>query len=234
MPSFYIKFNQNQTEIAVNGDEYHHIINVFRYKMSDVIPILNGNGLKAQGKIVEIDKKQLKLSISNINNTEKPTKRVACAFSLLKNKNDLWVVEKLTELGVTELFPIITNNSVKTGKENTLDKFQKTAISAVKQCDNPFLPNIYEVSDLNTLITKLKENNYIPIVATETRPNFTLTNYLKTNNDTEICMIIGPEGGWEKKELIFFEANQILQVKLTENILRAETAAIYAVSLVVT
>ena len=230
MSSFFIDFDQKSTEVSVVSDEYHHICKVFRHKVGEVIPILNGKGLSAQGKIVDITKKQIELSIFDIIFTSRTQKRVACAFSLLKNKNDLWIVEKLTELGVTDIFPIVTCHSVKQGKENTIEKYQKTAISAVKQCDNPYLPNIYEVNDLTSLLKLLIEKKYTPIVASETRPNLTLTNYLKNNINLEICIIIGCEGGWDKKELNFFEANNIIQVKLVENILRAETAAICAVS----
>ena len=234
MASFYINFSDNSKEVIVSGEEHHHIINVFRHKKGDVLPILNGLGSFAKGMITEIDKKQLKLELSDIIHNEKPVKRVACAFSLLKNKNDLLIVEKLTELGVADIFPIVTKNSVKIGKENTVEKYIKTAISAIKQCDNPYLPIIHNICDLETLLKKLNDNFYTPIVASEMRPNFTLTNYIKNNSNDKICIIIGPEGGWDNFEFKLFEAKQIQQVRLVGNILRAETAAICAVSLLIT
>ena len=77
LSSFFIDFFQESTEVSVIGDEYHHICKVFRHKIGDVIPILNGKGLSALGKIVNITKKQVELSIFDIIFTSRVQKRVA-------------------------------------------------------------------------------------------------------------------------------------------------------------
>jgi len=229
MPSFYIDFHERSTETKVIGDEHHHIVNVFRHALGDVIQIVNGEGLTANGTIKCIDKKRLALKVTDIKYTKRPEKRVACAFSLLKNKNDLMIVEKLTELGVTDLFPIQTINSVKMSKESTIDKMKKTAISAVKQCNNPWLPKIHEVLKLDGLLKFLNNMEYTSIVASEMRPNMTLNAFLRENPRADICVIIGCEGGFDDSEFAMFDKNFITQVKISDNILRAETAAICAV-----
>jgi 16S rRNA (uracil1498-N3)-methyltransferase len=144
MPSFYVDFCERDQEIEIIADEYHHIINVFRYTIGDEISILNGKGLIAAGIIKKIEKKSLLLNVTHIRYYKRNEFKVACAFSLLKNKHDLFIVEKLTELGVCDLFPMQTKNSIKLSKENTIDKMMKTAITAMKQCNNPWLPTIHE------------------------------------------------------------------------------------------
>ena len=73
---------------------------------------------------------------------QKSQPQIAVAFPLLKNKHDGMIVEKLTELGVKDFFPIITERTVRKLSANTVEKFHKVAIAAMKQCDNAFLPEI--------------------------------------------------------------------------------------------
>ena len=228
MPSFYIDFSDTTSDIEVSCEEFHHISHVFRHKKHDVIALVNGKGLKAKAAIKDITKKSLILEINELIHVQKPARKVACAFSLLKNKNDLLIVEKLTELGVSDLFPLQTKNSVKLSKENTKDKMIKTAISAIKQCDNAWLPNIHDVMNLETVLAKIGESGYTPFVASEMIPEQTLYSALSSPKD--VCIIIGPEGGFDTSEFALFNQRSIQQVSISINILRAETAAICAVS----
>jgi len=230
MPSFYIDFHERSTEVKVVGDEYHHIVKVFRHGIGDDILIVNGQGLLATGRVVSIDKKAVVLGLSGIKYVKRAEQRVACAFSLLKNKNDLLIVEKLTELGVNDLFPIQTINSVKLGRENTVDKMRKVAISAMKQCDNPWLPQIHEVMNLEKLLKTLKGLDYKPVVASELRPDMSMGTWVREHPVVNVCAIIGCEGGFEPREFEFMESNGVVAVKVSNNVLRAETAAICAVA----
>ena len=249
MPSFYIDFNLNTPETEVFDDEFHHIANVFRHKKGDLLSLINGKGLKAKGLIEDIKKKSLVLKISDSVHIKKPEFKVACAFSLLKNKHDLMIVEKLTELGVDDLFPMQTKYSVKLSRENTIEKMKKTAISAAKQCDNAWLPEIHEVFDLEDVFEALKDMDYAPIVASENIPDVSLCDFVKgrghlrcpayhlsekeiedVQNISGYCVLIGPEGGFDKSEFELFEKKSIPQVAISRNVLRAETAAICAIS----
>ena len=233
MPSFYVSFCENASEIEVFDDEFHHIVNVFRHKKGAILPLINGKGLKAQGLILDIKKKSLVLQLTDFVFVKKSEIKVSCAFSLLKNKNDLLIIEKLTELGIEELFPMVTQNSVKLFNKNTLLKMRKTSISATKQCDNAWLPNIHEISKLSEVIEILKTLGYLPVIASEKKPEMTchdITRYIQTHNINKICLLIGPEGGFDDSEFDLFDKNSLLQVALSKNILRAETAAICAIS----
>ena len=246
MPSFYYsQMTLDSDLITIDNDEFHHIVNVFRLKVGDSISFTNGKGLLSKGVIKEITKKKITINITEHIDTNPSETKIACAFSLIKNKNDLLIVEKLTELGVQDLFPMLTVNSVKQSKENTLDKYKKTAINAIKQCDNPFLPYIHTVSNLELVIKKMIELDYIPIVASELKPESTLISIFQkpeTRNLTpnllpstfrlppSYAILIGPEGGFDKSEYDLFDRYKIPQISLGNNILRAETAAICAVS----
>ncbi len=230
MPSFFINFTQGDKILDVYGEEYHHIHRVFRYTLDDEIKIINGKGLYAKAKITEISKKYLRLELIDYKYFNKSEIKTACAFSLLKNKHDLLIIEKLTELGVSDLFPLSTRYSVKQSNDNTVDKFEKIAISAVKQCDNPYLPKVHNVKKLEDSIKLIIENGYIPLVASEIEKEKYLSDYLNKGKAGNYCILIGPEGGFHEEEFNLFERLNISQFCLGNHILRAETAAITAVS----
>jgi 16S rRNA (uracil1498-N3)-methyltransferase len=233
MPCFFNgQWRKETGEVSIDCDEFHHIVNVFRHKVGDTITLTNGQGLLADAEITEIAKKSLIAKITKTTFYPGLPYRIACAFSLLKNKHDLMIIEKLTELGVTELFPMQTMNSVKLSKVNTITKYHKTAISSIKQCNNPYLPTIHKAHTLRNTLNHVLIMKYIPIVASENKPDVTLKSILSKHipHTKNYCIIVGPEGGFDKQEFALFEKLNIPQISLGENTLRAETAAIVAVS----
>jgi 16S rRNA (uracil1498-N3)-methyltransferase len=236
MPTFYLShLTISDKHLTIDGDELHHIVNVFRFKAGDSITLTNGKGLLAKAIIKEVTKKTLTVDLIEKNQSQRPTRKIACAFSLLKNKHDLLIVEKLTELGVVDLFPMQTVNSVRLSKVNTHEKFIKTAIAAIKQCENPWLPTIHKPQTLEATIKIIIEHGYTPIVASETKPEQTLHSMFctlshHTPHTTHHCIVIGPEGGFDQTEFELFEKLNIPLVSLSPYTLRAETAAIVGVS----
>ncbi|HNX00049.1 MAG TPA: RsmE family RNA methyltransferase [Candidatus Cloacimonadota bacterium] len=230
MPFFYIpEFHADTRQISIEGDEYHHIVHVFRHRENDTIQFTNGNGILGEATIHSITKKQLTLEIPTYREFQQSTPPISVAFSLLRNKNDEWLVEKLTELGVKTLYPMVTANSVRQPSHNPIEKFKKTAISAIKQCENPWLPVIEEVRDLKDVLQVLKSRNIRPLVASEKDKNVFLPDVLPDKTEP-VCLLIGPEGGFSSDEFALFEENHVAVYSLGNNILRAETAAISAVS----
>lgn len=235
MPCFYTPELTNESKlITISGSEHHHITRVFRFNEGKEINLNSGNGVYAQAKIVEVTKKELTCEILKFIPKEKYSPKIAVAFSLLRNKNDLLIVEKLTELGVTELFPFESEYSVRKASTNTTDKFLTTAIEAIKQCDNSYLPIINETKSLAKQLQFIKEKNYKTIVASEIEQSKTLKELFSEKIEENICLLIGPEGGFSGQEFTYFAEQNYTQIKLGVNILRAETAAICALSQLIT
>ncbi|MDO9577671.1 MAG: RsmE family RNA methyltransferase [Candidatus Cloacimonadales bacterium] len=227
MPSFYTSHLQiNDKNLTIAGEEFHHISHVFRKRIGDEILLTSGNGLLAKALIYEIDKKFVKVEILDIKKEKFTHPAIAVAFPLLKSKHDFLIVEKLTELGVKEFFPIVTNHSVRISSINTQDKFEKAAIAAIKQCDNAFLPKIHPTQRLQDFLENLTD--FQPFAALETGKHKTLFNLVKEFNGQPICLIIGPEGGFDDEETELFKMKNITTFTLGNHILRAETAAIAA------
>jgi len=227
MPCFYQPdMKKSDSTVSITGTEFHHISHVFRRKEGDEIVISNGNGLLAEGAIASISKKELSVDISKMSSLQMSNPKIAVAFPLLKNKHDNMIIEKLTELGVKEFYPITTERTVRKASKNTVEKFRKVGITAMKQCDNAFLPQIHQVLTLSELIHSLE--NYTPLVALEVGKQKTIRDIYPELQEQAICLIIGPEGGFDDKEIDFLINNNVNTITLGNHILRAETAAITA------
>jgi 16S rRNA (uracil1498-N3)-methyltransferase len=118
---------------------------------------------------------------------------------------------------------------VRKSSSNTVEKFEKIAIAAIKQCDNAFLPKINNCNDIKELVQILKVKNYLPAVALEFGEH-KLISEIVTDLHKPVCLIVGPEGGFTKEEAEYFLENGVTPFALGNHILRAETAAITAAS----
>lgn len=226
MSSFYCpELTNDSLSIELIDSEFHHLVNVLRHIVGDEIAINNGRGQTASGTIELIEKKRAKILIHEVIHHNELLPDFAIAFSLLRNKNDIWLVEKVTELGVKHLFPMITRYSVRNPSANTITKFEQASLSAIKQCDNPYLPFIHPVFTITQAIKEIQIAGYQVVVASEHRPEVKMSNLPK---DVKYCIMIGPEGGFSEDEFNIFQEYNITQVSISSLILRAETAAITA------
>ncbi len=231
MPCFYTPQLDDQTKLLeIDGDEFHHLIHVFRKKTGDEIILTNGKGLLAKAEIVEVTKKKIITAITKTEFKEKSKPSIAMGFSLLRNKNDEIIIEKLTELGVKDFYPLITEFSVRKPSDNTVVKFEKTAIAAIKQCDNAWLPEIHDPLVLQKALLKIVKDGYTPVIASERQLASFIHDLTEDVLQGNICLIIGPEGGFSDAEQECFTQMDFLLISLGNHILRAETAAITAVS----
>lgn len=231
MPGYYQPEMKEETEeLLITGEEFHHLIHVCRSCVGETIILNNGRGLLAEGIIKNIGRGDALVKVVNTRNEKPSLPRLAAAFSLLQNKNDLLLVEKLTELGVKELFPLITRRTVRKCSENTEQKFQKAAISAIKQCDNSILPHINTTRTLQYFLDNLDQAAYQPLVALESEGHQQLASLLSSIPAPGYCLIIGPEGGFDQEEKAYFLQQSVPAFTLGNHILRAETAAITAMA----
>jgi len=224
MPSIYVPdLSEDKDIIIVKGDEFHHLINVKRIKSRETLILNSGSGLMAEGKLTEVNKDNAVIEIIKREKVPFPERPFAIAFALLKKRNDELVIEKCSELGVTAFYPLLTDYSVRAPSQNTVSRFERIALSAIKQCDNPWLPRINEPLSLKEALKKILAEDWIPVLCSEQRPAQRISNL---PNNIEPCFIVGPEGGFSEEEFSFFAQQDILSISICSNITRAETAAI--------
>lgn len=224
MPSLYCNhLSTNDSSISLEGEEFHHLAHVKRIGIGQRVILNNGKGLVAEAIIKELTKKSALLEIVSKQQSIYPETNFAIAFALLKNKHDELLIEKCTELGAKTFIPLMTDFSVRNPSANTVSRFQRIALAAIKQCDNPWLPQIKAALPLDTALDSMLESGWTPVLCSERKPEARLNDLAKIQNP---CFIIGPEGGFSDAEFSFFTSREVAQISICTLITRAETAAI--------
>ena len=207
-------------EYALNKDQSHYLNNVMRKKVGDKIILFNKTEWESviiiQGKIniVRLEKKLRDQTISP---------KINLIFAPIKLHRMNFLIEKATELNVTEFTPVITDHSV-VDKIN-IERLRRIAIEASEQCERNTIPVF---NDIITLTKLLGDFQGELIFCHETEKS----NQIINTGSADKNLLIGPEGGFSTKEIALLnELPFVRSVKISENILRAETAAIAAVLL---
>ena len=225
MPIFYTPaLTSSSKEITISDKEFKHIKNTLRKKPGDILLTTNGKGLLAECVITDLSARSMTLKVQATSTKEKSHPHIALAFSLLKQHNEL-IIEKCTELGIYEFFPFFAERNVKTSlSAHQFERLEKVAIAAIKQCDSVHLPKIHKPLAFGELLEKLSQN-YYPVLAWE-EENLQGLHEVLEHAEKDICLIVGPEGGFENQEVDFAKEHSAQVVSLGNHILRSETAAI--------
>ena len=226
MELFYSEFNENNDTIDVNDIDSKHLVRSLRKKNGDEISFTNGNGLSCKTKIIEIGKK-VKVEIISFKKEALSNEKIHIAISPLKNSSRFeWFLEKATEIGVREITPLITRYSEK--KKINFERAERVLISSMKQSYQFYKPKINSIINFSDFII---QNNDFKIIANLKTNRLIKANDIKSNN---ICLMIGPEGGFSEEEIIEARDNNILEISLGKNRLRSETAAVHSLSIIKT
>lgn len=207
--------------LFLQGEELHHL-HVMRTRLGDTIEIVNGRGELGKAFVEAIDKKTASLKIESLVKKKPPTQKLILAQALPRLSSLEWVIEKGTELGVSEFWLFPGKLSEKTSLSPTqLQRLRTITISALKQCGRLFLPLIVLRPVLNQW-KKLEGSLFYGDVGEKaplTGPFLNLVTFL-----------IGPEKGLDLSEIQTLNTLGAKPISLHENILRSETAAVTALS----
>ena len=224
MDLFFSNYKENDKYVVINEIDSKHITRTFRKNIGDNIKITNGFGYLCNAEIVEIRKK-IKVKIKSIEKFESSTHSVHIALSPLKNASRFeWFVEKSTELGISQITPLICEYSEK--KKVNLDRLDRILISSLKQSNQFFKPIINSIKTFENFIKYNEDEKLMANLKTSNKLNgqfFTQKN---------ICLMIGPEGGFSEQEIELAKKYSIKQVSFGKSRLRSETAAIYGMSVI--
>jgi 16S rRNA (uracil1498-N3)-methyltransferase len=222
---FYLNLRLAPGRVLLEGAEAHHLATVRRIRAGERVYLFNGDGREYHAEVVAVAKKSVELLIHA---WEAPQRdlchRLIVACPLPKGDRGQFLVEKLTELGVTQYIPLQSERSVVHPRESHLEKLRRYVIEASKQCGRNVL---MEVSDLRTL----RE-----LLASEPMPTRRLLAHpggagIPDSAPVDCVMAIGPEGGFTDSEASDAAAAGWKAVSLGPRTLRIETAAILLASL---
>lgn len=158
-----------------------------------------------------------------VENVREPSRKLVLFQSLIKKDKFEWVLEKAAEVGVSEIVPVLSARSEK--KSLNAERCEKILKEASEQSGRAIIPKLYPVTSLERAISKAAEPGAKTYFASLTEKE----NMIRGVGDRAINLFIGPEGGWEEKEMFAAHHHQNFEIiSLGRLTLRAETAAIAA------
>lgn len=244
MPKFFVKQEQIDRDIIeITGEDVNHIKNVLREKIGNELTICNSS--KEQNYLCEITQITEKLIqckvIKQLENKVESNIKVTIIQGLPKADKMELIIQKSVELGVYDIIPIEMKRCViklkDKDKPKKLQRWQKIAEVASKQCGRDRIPKIETIINVKN-ICNLLEKYDIVLVAYEKEEKNTLKHELKKikekyqNQEVKIAIIIGPEGGIAPEELKQFEEYGASSITLGKRILRTETVALNVLSII--
>lgn len=215
----------NDKQFTFDKTESRHIVKVLRKKDGDILHITNGKNQLFTVKIILANDKKCLVEIINSETKRKPWNYyLHIAIAPTKNNDRLeWFLEKVTEIGIDEITPIICDNSER--KVLKTERLQKIVQSAMKQSLKFNIPKLNEAIKFSEFI-KHNTKDDLFIAHCEEADKKSLAKELKPNTSSTI--MIGPEGDFSSKEIEIALANNFIPVTLGESRLRTETAGVVA------
>lgn len=203
----------------------YQLTSVLRVKSGDEVIVFNGSGYDFRTRVEQIKRKECTLRIvdSFVPNRE-PKRRVILFQSLIKKEKFEWVLQKGTEVGISEFVPVIAERSVRRGFD--LGRLQKITKEAAEQAGRAFVPIIRDPMVFERAIDFTSHRGYQTFFASfGARPEERVAAY---PSKYQVALFIGPEGGWTEKEIEKARTAGYLVITLGKLTFRSETAAIVA------
>lgn len=233
IPFFYIgQYEPEQNEIVLDEDTSRHVVQVLRMDKGEELNLTDGKGMLLHASVLDNHRKHCTVRILEKKFHPRSDNKAAIAISLLKNPSRFeWFLEKATELGITEIIPLIC---ARTEKEKFRhDRLQQVVASAMLQSQQCWLPVLHQPIAY-TLLFRQEEmahykEKYIAHCIEDNKQE--LVSQLKSPFGSRI-ILIGPEGDFSPEEVEAAIKNHFHPVALGNNRLRAETAGVVAATLI--
>jgi 16S rRNA (uracil1498-N3)-methyltransferase len=224
---------------TLGGSEAHHLLHVMRAVVGTSVTLFDGSGAEFDAVVESVRRAEATLRIVERREVDRELPApLIIGVSLPKGDRQKWLVEKLTELGVTELAPLITERGVAQPTDSAIERLSRSAIEAAKQCGRNRLMRIAAPQNWSAWITNewLGSSRPSPGDGALERPAAWRRLIAHPNgkpiSETDLCsslptqLAIGPEGGLTETEVAAAIAAGWQSVSLGPRVLRVETAAI--------
>jgi 16S rRNA (uracil1498-N3)-methyltransferase len=228
LPFFYIhNYDGAQKEIVLDEDTSKHVVQVLRMKVEELLNLTDGKGHLLTCSITDDNKKHCIVEVKETSYQQPVTRKVSVAISLLKNTNRFeWFLEKATEIGVSEIIPLICERTEK--EKFRQERLQGIVISAMLQSQQCWLPVLQEPVEYKKMIAQSLANQKFIAHCDEADKQGL---HLQIDSSAHQLICIGPEGDFTKEEIELALKNHFIPVGLGDTRLRTETAGIVAATL---
>ena len=220
-----------QSEIIsyLTREQSHYVKDVMRLKTGDSFSVFNDQG-EWNAIIENYEKDGARIKILKKVRNKKSEKNVWLAFSPIKQNPLNFMIQKTTELGIQKFIPVICERSVV--NDINIERIKKIIIESSEQSNRLSVPEITKKESLKNFLKLFPKNGCIIFCDINcNKSNF--KNILSKKIKGPVCILVGPEGDFSENERqLIIELNQTCSLSLASNILRAETAAIAATTIV--
>ena len=232
LPSRQIHANRG----TIAGQELGHLRKVLRLKPGDRITVFDDTGWEHEAVICSLAVAQGEIEILSSRQAQRESPlQITLAAGLTKGEKFEFVVEKATELGVQTIVPFTSTYAVPKLDERKIasrtERWRKIALSAAKQCGRTVVPEVLPLCTFQELLIRPSHEG-VKLFFWEQEAAQSLDDVYKKHRDAKaVTLAIGPEGGFSSAEAELARAQGFDSVQLGRRILRAETAAVTALSL---
>ena len=229
LPLFYIPvIAMGQQEIELDEDTSKHVVNVLRMKKGEQLHLTDGKGFLLLTSIIDDHKKRCRVSILNEQFIPQAGRKTSIAISLLKNANRFeWFLEKATELGITEIIPILCDRTEK--QHFRYDRMQNILVSAMLQSQQAWLPVLHQPVGFGQLLKQEEVISTTQKFIAHCIPGDKQNLAVVVNSSlASQIILIGPEGDFSPEEVAFATDHFFIPVTLGDTRLRTETAGMVA------
>ena len=231
MQRYFVDIINN--EVILNKDDIFHLTKVMRCQKGDYIEVVDNLSHKGYLCVINsVNPLSIHIQEPIIKNSELD-KDVTIFFALAKSDKNEFVIQKATELGAKEIVLFQGKRSVvKLSNEDFKRKearYISIAKEASEQCHREFIPIIRYVDSIKSIKDYLKDIN---LFAYELEAGKVTDIETEIKSHKSISVIIGPEGGFDEKEVTYLKEIGFVPISLGKRILRCETAAVYALSVI--
>ena len=226
LPYFFIENITDTKQITLSEETSRHCIQVLRMQQDEVLMLTDGKGNLLQATIINPDRRQCIVSVTEKQYKQQPARKICVAISLLKNAGRFeWLLEKITEIGVTEIIPLISKRTEK--QYFRFERSNNIIIAAMLQSGQVWLPVLHEPCQFEKTVTETNYTTKLVAHCEEEKKD----DILNTKITADVQILIGPEGDFTTDEILFAKQQNFLPVTLGSTRLRTETAAVVAAAL---
>jgi len=220
---------QSDLVAHLQKEQSHYLKDVMRLKAGDTFSVFNNQG-EWSACVQNYEKKSTKIKILEKLRDKKNEKNIWLAFTPIKQNPLNFIIQKGTELGVQKFIPILSERTAV--KEINIERVKKIIIESAEQSNRISIPEITKLENIKNFLISFPKKGCL-VFCDINCDKSDLKNILSKKDIGPICILIGPEGDFsenERKLIVGLEQSQ--SISLASNILRAETAAVAAVTLV--
>ncbi|HVK11854.1 MAG TPA: 16S rRNA (uracil(1498)-N(3))-methyltransferase [Gemmataceae bacterium] len=206
-------------DVTLDGPEAHHLANVRRFGPGDVVALFNGDGREYPATVIEVGKKRARLHVTTVETPDREIGfRLHLAAALPKGDRGDFLIEKLTELGVTDFTPLLTERGVVKADDAKAEKLRRAVIEASKQCGRNVLMTVHPPAKWSDWCRTVTGERYLAHPGAAARGSA----------HRDVTVAVGPEGGFADAEVAAAVATGWHLLSLGKTVLRVETAALAA------